>query len=165
MVAVFLLHAGGFSGLRSGLPECDPIGAARVSEGGGYMRHGPRGRRATPRRRRSRSASRLYRSNTGGQQLQVEGVRSRGHDPVVRASPARNRSDQVHSETDHCRRHRLALLERAQTRAEGVTRAQGYWSEFVTKFLILAPLGWPVSTHFGRSSGDDTPWSPKPMEV
>jgi hypothetical protein len=36
----------------------------------------------------------------------------------------------------------LALLERAQTGAEGLTRAQGYWSEFVRKFLIFAPLGW-----------------------
>jgi hypothetical protein len=33
MVAVFLLHAGGFSGLRPGLPERDAFGVARGSEG------------------------------------------------------------------------------------------------------------------------------------
>ena len=51
---------------------------------------------------------------------QMAGIRSRGHDPVLCAAPARSRHDQVEPAEDHRRRHRLALPERAQTRAEGV---------------------------------------------
>src|SRR5262252_9972080 len=47
-------------------------------------------------------------------------VRCGRHDPFLRASHARGWDDQVDSAKDHRRRHRLALFERAQTRAEGV---------------------------------------------
>ena len=134
MVAVFLLHAGGFSGLRPGLPERDAFSAARGSESGGSVRHRPRRDRPEPRRHWSRSASRLRRSDADGQQLQVAGVRSGGHDPLVSSSSARNRTDQIDPATDHRRQHRLALSRRGQTQAEGVTRGRGYWSGFVAKF-------------------------------
>src|SRR6516165_4861199 len=51
----------------------------------------------------------------------MAGVRYRGHDPVLCAAPARSRLHQVEPAEDHRRRHRLAILERAQTRAEGVS--------------------------------------------
>src|SRR6516165_3781072 len=47
-------------------------------------------------------------------------IRRRGYDPVLCFAPARRRPYQVNSAKDHCRGHRLALSERAQTRAEGV---------------------------------------------
>src|ERR1700752_1395128 len=48
-------------------------------------------------------------------------IRPRGHDPLLCLAPARSRLHQIEPAEDHRRRHRLALLERAQTRAEGVT--------------------------------------------
>jgi NitT/TauT family transport system substrate-binding protein len=52
---------------------------------------------------------------------QVAGVRPRGHDAVLCAAAARGGDDQVHPQQDHRRGHRLALPERAQARAEGVS--------------------------------------------
>src|SRR5436190_8801833 len=48
-------------------------------------------------------------------------VRSRGHSQILRAAPARSRHGQGEPAEDHRRRCRLAVLERPQTRAEGVS--------------------------------------------
>ena len=50
----------------------------------------------------------------------MAGVRRRGHDPVLCPAPARRGLHQIDPAEDHRRRHRLAFLERAQTRAEGL---------------------------------------------
>src|SRR5262245_31197079 len=50
----------------------------------------------------------------------MEGIRSRGHDAVLCASASRGGADQIEPAKDHRRGHGLALLERAQTRTEGV---------------------------------------------
>ena len=49
----------------------------------------------------------------------------RGHDAVLCAAVARSGHDQIDPAEDHRRRHRLALPERAQTRAEGVSGRAG----------------------------------------
>ena len=41
---------------------------------------------------------------------QMAGVRRRGHDPVLRAAPARSRLDQIEPAEDHRRQYRLAFL-------------------------------------------------------
>jgi NitT/TauT family transport system substrate-binding protein len=51
-------------------------------------------------------------------------VRSRGHDAFLCAAPARGRHDQVHPEHDPRPRHQLALSQRAEARAEGMSRLQ-----------------------------------------
>src|SRR6266436_215184 len=51
-------------------------------------------------------------------------IRRRGHNPVLRPSSARDRHDQVQPAENHRRQHGLALLQRAQTRAEGVNVRQ-----------------------------------------
>src|SRR5215469_7795055 len=50
----------------------------------------------------------------------MAGVRPRGHRPVLCPAAARGRVHQIEPAENHRRRHRLAFLERAQTRAEGV---------------------------------------------
>ena len=52
---------------------------------------------------------------------QLARVRPRGLAAVLRAAPPRGRHDHVQPEPAHRRGHRLALPERAQARAEGVT--------------------------------------------
>ena len=48
---------------------------------------------------------------------QVARLRSRGHDPLLRAAPARSRNDQVESGQDYRRRRRLAIVARSEARA------------------------------------------------
>ena len=52
-------------------------------------------------------------------------VRPGGHDAFLRAAAPRGRHDQIDPAGDPRRRHRLALRQRAQTRAEGVSMASG----------------------------------------
>src|SRR5215471_260649 len=54
----------------------------------------------------------------------MAGLRSRGHAAFLLTADARCRVDQVEPAKDYCRWHRLALLERAQTRAEGVRASE-----------------------------------------
>jgi NitT/TauT family transport system substrate-binding protein len=51
---------------------------------------------------------------------QMARVRCRGYDPVLCPAAARSADDQVEPAEDHRRRHRLALFERGQARAEDV---------------------------------------------
>src|SRR6516164_1970693 len=55
----------------------------------------------------------------------MAGIRSRGYDALLGASPARGGTDQVEPAEDHRRWYRLAFSERAQARAEGVSRKRG----------------------------------------
>src|SRR5205085_4298728 len=50
----------------------------------------------------------------------MAGLRCRGHGTVLRVAAARGGPDQIDPAEDHRRRHRLALSERIETRAEGV---------------------------------------------
>src|SRR5262245_46019827 len=64
-------------------------------------------------------------------------IRPRGCGAVLRAAAARGRNDQVEPQQDHRRGHRLALLQRAQAGAEGVSRMR---AALVATIVALASL-------------------------
>ena len=84
---------------------------------------------------------------------------------LLRAAPPRGRHDQVQPEPAHRRRHRLALPQRAQARAEGVRQAAG-WIRSARGFGIrkggfrcrssnVAAISWPACPLAG---GRRRPW-------
>src|SRR4051812_46634751 len=78
--------------------------------------------RATNRRRGIHPSERLCAPDIERNFLRkVARVRHRRHHPVLFAEATRGRHDQVDSQQDHRRRYELALLQRAQTRAEGLS--------------------------------------------
>ena len=72
---------------------------------------------------------------------ELAGVRSRGHGPLLNAAPARVGLHPIELQCAPRRGHRLALPERAQARAEGVS-----WDR--ATFVVV--LGLDPSTHTSR---------------
>jgi NitT/TauT family transport system substrate-binding protein len=62
----------------------------------------------------------LYPPDAERKRLQMARIRRRGHYPVLCFALARRRPDQIDSAKDHRGGYRLALLQRAQARAEGM---------------------------------------------
>jgi NitT/TauT family transport system substrate-binding protein len=92
-------------------------------KGGRSLRSRARQGRARTRRARISEELRLFAAGAARNSIPtVARVRFGGHGPILRASDARGGPDQVEPATDHRRRHRLALRQRAQEGAEGVTR-------------------------------------------
>ena len=111
LVAVFLLHAGGQPGIRPEISGRDQARGARHPEGGRSVRDRAGAGRAAPRRWRLHRRATIMRCRHCSEHAlrQMAGVRRRGHDPLLRAAPARSGLDQVEPAEDHRRRHRLAL--------------------------------------------------------
>src|SRR5262245_390829 len=104
-------------------------------------------------------------------------ARSRRLDTILCVAAARSGSDQVEPEQAHRRRHRLAVLERDQTRAEGVNQRKEIpmlvthsRRQFLSMFSlasaasfvrVAAPLaGEPLETTIVRLAYDGTICSP-----
>jgi hypothetical protein len=111
----------GQPGIRPEVPCRHQAHAACRPQGGGSVRHRPGERGAADRRSRVHPAIRLCLADLERKFLrQVAGIRSRGYNALLRPSVARHRIDQNESQQDYRRKHRLALLQPAQTGAEGV---------------------------------------------
>ena len=122
LVAVFLLHAGGQPGICPQISGRDQARDARHPQGCRPLRHRPAAR--------ARSGSSMAVSPTrydyALQTLNELPTTNGGNTtPRTRCASTRcgctRRADQVEPAEDHRRGHRLALSERAQTRAEGVS--------------------------------------------
>ena len=91
LVAVFLLHAGRQPGLCAQIPGRDQARAAGHPQGRRSLRHRADARRAADRRWRLHRALRLCAADAERDPLrQMARIRRRGHDPVLRAAPARD---------------------------------------------------------------------------
>src|SRR6516165_11974317 len=80
-------------------------------------------------------------------------VRRRGHDPLLCLAIARSELHQIEPAEDHYRRHRLAVPERAQTRAEGVNAKEQEtpMSMSQTRRRFLTTLSLAVVAGFVRA--------------
>src|SRR5438270_558469 len=65
-------------------------------------------------------------------------IRCRRHAPLLCVAAARGRADQDAAQSDDRGQHRLALLQRAETRAEGVTRLVAAFDDAVRRYGVYA---------------------------
>ena len=106
----------------------DQARPARHPQGHRHLRHRAGAGRATAGRWRLHAALRLRAPDADRAALRpLARVRPGGLAAVLRAAAPRGRHDQVEPQQDHRRGHRLALPERAQARAEGVSHC---WRAF-----------------------------------
>src|SRR5437763_1538610 len=82
-------------------------------------------------------------------------IRCRRHAPLLCAAAARSRADQDAAQSDHRGQHRLALLQRAETRAEGVNM---YRRSFLTGMAgaSAAPLFPPNLARAAEAAPETT---------